>query len=138
MDSVVEKSKAVSKDLVAAYIDGRKIPQRYVTALQQLRSAYGREVSLQEVLDGITKSENDYREAVMNGFGIPRREAVEMTEFARKHVYEDKEVATFVATFIRALDITEEEYWMFVTDDYQRLLTIARYKNSSRKSVEAN
>lgn len=124
----------VPKNLVAARIGDRSISARKVEVMYRLLAIHGVETTKQEILSRLIETELDYQEALRHGLGVSKEEATGKAAFARANVRYDHTTARIINTIIFALGMTEDEYWAFVAQEYQRLMSVTNLRRANPKT----
>jgi hypothetical protein len=99
--------------------------------LYRLLAAHGVDTTEQEILSRLIETELDYQEALRQGLGVSKEEATAKAAFARANVRYDQTTARIIDTIIFALGMTEDEYWAFVAQEYQRLMSVANLRRAN-------
>lgn len=132
-DSIVQKVKGINGDAVEVSVNGVPISQRHVEALVQLKCAYGKEISRENVLEKLILDELYFQEAVKRDLQVTRDFAeafAHQTRIDLETAENRGEIELLVKTLSAAFEMTEQEYWEWAVIEYEKLLSAANLRAS--------
>ncbi|OWZ82741.1 hypothetical protein [Natranaerobius trueperi] len=135
-DSIIESFKDREKE-IAAVVNDEEIYRNEILLEHELRKVLeDEEMDIEQILDERIKNKVLYEKAKENDLIVSEERARSYAEETRNKIKEDsdlKEQEILLETIYKSLNLTEEEYWNFAIDRYQKHFSINSLKEQKNE-----
>jgi len=142
----IHKNNKDKPEEVVAIVNGKEIKSKNVKAIKEAQEIMNINKSEKEIIETIIIDHLLLKESEKHNITVTDEEVNNIIEFQKEALSNNKETYSELTDYVKALDMTEEEYWQMLRPIYKKRAILGKHKqllkeefiNSNKNSLNKN